>query len=282
MKIIEISDLLYGYGRKKPLFDQLQFQLETGNIYGLLGKNGAGKSTLLKIISGLLFPESGEISVMGHLPMDRKPAFLQDIFLLNEEFELPSMSIKRYVQFYACFYPKFDPDLFHSYLAEFKLGPSTKLDSLSYGQKKKFLLSFGLATNCQLVLLDEPTNGLDIPSKSQFRKVVASAMDDDRTFIISTHQVRDMEGLIDPIIVLDEGEIIFNEDTNSIMEKLKVTKTSTVAESENTLYSEGGFGTYTVVSVNDDHSETNMNLETLFNTVINSKERIHEIFKPHE
>ena len=282
MKLIEISDLLYSYGSKKPLFDQLKLKLETGNIYGLLGKNGAGKSTLLKIISGLLFPESGDVSVMGHRPIDRNPSFLQDVFLLTEEFELPSMSIKRYVQFYACFYPKFSEELFQSFLEEFKLDRSAELNSLSYGQKKKFLLSFGLATNSQLVILDEPTNGLDIPSKSQFRKVVARAMDNDRTFIISTHQVRDMEGLIDPIIILDEGEIIFNEGSESITKKLKVTKSASLVENPDMVYAEGGFGSYTIVSVNDDHSETNMNLETLFNTAINSKERIHEIFKGDE
>lgn len=282
MKVIEINDLLYAYGNQKPLFDRLHLSLEPGNIYGLLGKNGAGKSSLMKIIAGLLFPRSETIDVMGHRPSQRHPSFLQEVFLLSEEFDLPNMSIQQYVQFYSCFYPRFSTGLFQAYMDEFKLVTATKIQSLSYGQKKKFLLSFGLATDCKLLLLDEPTNGLDIPSKSQFRKLVANALTEERTFVISTHQVRDMEGLIDPVIILDEGEVVFNESAETVATKLKVSRRNSIEDETSLIYSEGGFGNYTIVSVNDDHSETNMPLEMLFNTVIHSKEQIHELFKANE
>tara|TARA_Y100000310_G_scaffold345059_1_gene461483 strand:- start:4122 stop:4940 length:819 start_codon:yes stop_codon:yes gene_type:complete len=270
---------LYTYGSKKPLFDRLDLDVAQGNIYGLLGKNGAGKSTLLKIIAGLLFPKGGEIQVLNHIPSKRDPNFLNQVFLLTEEFDLPAMTIDQYIRFYGSFYPDFGLEQFTNYLGEFKLISTDQISGLSYGQKKKFMLSFGLATNCKLLILDEPTNGLDIPSKSQFRKVVASAMSDERTFIISTHQVRDMEGFIDPIIILDEGEIVLNESMESITNKLKVVKSSKMPELDSVLYSEGNFGSYLSVEKNDDHSETNMALELLFNTVTSSKVRIHEIFK---
>lgn len=276
--MIQISDLLYGYGNKKPLFDQLRLTLPAGNIYGLLGRNGAGKSTLLKIISGLLFPVKGQINVFGYLPGDRLPQFLQEIYLVTEEFDLPSMTIRQFVKLYSPFYPRFSTEAFDSYIQEFQLSKAETLPSLSYGQKKKFLLSFGLATDCKLLILDEPTNGLDIPSKSQFRKVVASAIHENRSFIISTHQVRDMENLIDPIIILDEGEIVFHESYERIIQKLTVTRQTNLPDEHETVYAESHFGSYTVVRENTTGSETNMNLETLFNTVINSKERVYQLF----
>lgn len=257
----------------------MSLEIQPGNIYGLLGKNGAGKSTLLKIISGLLFPQAGEIKVLNHVPSERHPNFLNQIFLVTEEFDLPSMTIQQYLTYFGTFYPDFNADQFDQFLSEFKLTRKDKLNGLSYGQKKKFLLSFGLASNCKLLILDEPTNGLDIPSKSLFRKVVATAMTEDRTFIISTHQVRDMEGLIDPIIIIDEGEVVLNASSERITEKLKVIKSSKVPDSETSIYWEGNFGSYVVVEENTDHSETNMNLELLFNTVTSDKERVHEIFR---
>ena len=270
---------MYAYGNKKPLFDEMQLQLQEGNIYGLLGKNGAGKSTLLKIISGLLSPNSGEVHVLGYQPYDRNPDFLNQVFLLTEEFDLPTLTIEQYVKYYGGFYPEFDGSLLDQYLSEFKLSREQKITDLSYGQKKKFLLSFGLATNCKLLILDEPTNGLDIPSKSLFRKVVASAMTEDRTFIISTHQVRDMEGLIDPIIIVDEGEVILNQSMDEVAQKLKVVKSSKVPGEEVAIYWEGNFGSYVAVELNEDNSETNIGLELLFNAVTANKERIHEIFQ---
>lgn len=276
--MIQIDNLSYSYSKKMRLFDQLNLTLPAGNIYGLLGKNGAGKSTLLKIISGLLFPQGGQLSVVGFQPKDRYPQFLQEVYLVTEEFHLPSIGIRQFVRLYSPFYPRFDQGLFEAYASEFQLPMERRLSGLSYGQKKKFLLSFGLATDCKLLILDEPTNGLDIPSKSQFRKVVASAIHEERSFIISTHQVRDMENLIDPIIILDEGEIVFFEDYERVTKKLAIRKQSGMPDESGLVYSESTFGGYTVVTENATGVETSMNLEMLFNAVVNSKEKIHNIF----
>lgn len=276
--MIEIENLTFGYKKGEELFDELSLRLEPGNIYGLLGKNGAGKSTFLKIMSGLLFPKDGKLDVVGYTPKDRLPDFLQEIYLVTEEFHLPSMKIKSYVKYYSGFYPRFSHEQFGSYLHEFSLKENQKLDKLSYGQKKKFLLSFGLATDCKLLVLDEPTNGLDIPSKSQFRKVVANAIHEERSFIISTHQARDMENLIDPIIIMDEGQIVFFHDQMEIAQKLTVSKLKELP-ADKVVYSESTFGGFKVVQENKSSSESNMNLELLFNAVVNNKEEIHQIFK---
>jgi ABC-2 type transport system ATP-binding protein len=277
--MIKIDHLAFSYPNKREVFDSLDLSLSTGNVYGLLGKNGAGKSTLLKLIAGLLSPAKGNLEVLGFKPKDRYPEFLMEIFIVNEEFFLPSSSVLEYAMLYRRFYPRFNETLFEEYLYGFGLDKNHKLSTLSYGQKKNFLLSFGLATDCKVMILDEPTNGLDIPSKSQFRKIVANAIDENRTFIISTHQARDMENLIDPIIILDEGQVAFFQDYESISKKLTVSKEKEINGKKNIVYAEPTFGGYTVVRRNDAGEETNINLEILFNAVIHGKEQINKIFK---
>ena len=277
--MIQIKHLNFKYNHKHQLFNRLNLDLPSGNIYGLLGKNGAGKTTLLKLITGLLFPSEGHIQVINHDPKKRLPEFLREIYLVTEEFNLPSLKMDKYIQLYSPFYPRFNHGLFQGYLNEFKLPRDQKLSSMSYGQKKNFLISFGLATDCNLLILDEPTNGMDIPSKRQFRKIVANAIHEDRSFIISTHQVRDMENLIDPIIILDEGKVVFFENYERIASKLAITHQSKKPDIKTLIYSESSLGSYTVVKENTENEETNLNLELLFNAVINNTEKISELFK---
>lgn len=280
--MVQIENLSFGYNKKQLLFEQLNLTLPAGNIYGLLGKNGAGKSTLLKIITGLLFAQNGKINVAGYFPGDRFPNFLREIYLVTEEFYLPDIKIKRFLDLYSPFYPRFNFDLFEHCMSEFNLPEKQKLSAMSYGQKKNFLLSFGIATDCKLLLLDEPTNGLDIPSKSLFRKIVANAIHEERSFVISTHQVRDMENLIDPIIILDKGKIIFSQDYRRITEKLAFTRLTELPDKEVLIYSEPSLGSYTVVKLNSGTEETNVNLEMLFNAVTSNTDKMNEIFKHDE
>ena len=234
--MVELERLRFGYGRG-TLFRDLDLALEPGAIYGLLGLNGAGKSTLLRLIAGLLFPTSGRVSVLGHEPARRKPAFLSKLFVLPEELNVPGITDRQYITARAPFYPDFDRPRFERHLEALEVPQGRKLSSLSHGQQKKFLLSFGLATNASLLMLDEPTNGLDIPSKGLFRRLVAEALEDDRIFVVSTHQVRDVEALIDFILVLHEGKVLFH----GIVVYLLVlgTLVSVVVESLNLLF----FGT---------------------------------------
>lgn len=277
--MVQIENLTFSYRAKQKLFDELTLTLPKGNIYGLLGKNGAGKTSLLKLMAGLLFPKGGQMLIDSFEPRDRYPDFLKEIYLVTEEFHVPAMRMSRFVDLYSPFYPRFNRDLFDEYIKEFRLPADQKLTSLSYGQKKKFLLSFGLATDCHLLILDEPTNGLDIPSKSQFRKVVANAIHEERSFIISTHQARDMENLIDPIIILDEGKVVFFEDYERIAKNLTVTKTKELPDHDGVVYHESTFSGYTVVEANQTSEESNMNLELLFNAVVNNSAKVRQIFE---
>ncbi|MCP4024420.1 MAG: ABC transporter ATP-binding protein [Desulfobacteraceae bacterium] len=276
--MITLQDLSFSY-RKKELFSHLDLSLSSGGICGLLGKNGAGKTTLLKLISGLLFADQGNIRVTGEQPSDRSAGFLQKLFLVPEEFRFPSVSPQQYMRLYAPFYPLFNSKQFLTYLEEFELDAKTNVAQISFGQRKKCLLAFALAANCQVTLLDEPTNGLDIPSKKQFRRALASVLTDDRLFIISTHQVRDLESLIDPVVILDEGHIIFNRSIEEISKRLCIETLSTEPGANDALYSEKTFEGYKAVLKNPGYSENYIDLETLFNTVINSRDKVAAIFE---
>jgi ABC-2 type transport system ATP-binding protein len=276
---IEIRNLSFGY-TKERLFSNLDLTLRGGNIYGLLGKNGAGKTSLLKLICGLRFPDAGTFSVLGMEPHSRPAELLEDVYFLPEEFHTPPIGAELYLQLYAPFYPRFSEEEFRYYQAEFDLPTRKRLSELSYGQKKKFLLAFGLASRCRLVLLDEPTNGLDIPSKSQFRKLLARAGEQDRIILISTHQVRDMENLIDPIIILDEGKIIFQQPMAEVTRRLRVDVQMEQPSGDGVLYSEKALGGHVVVRPNEGAEETQLDLETLFNTVVTNRGRIAELFGP--
>ena len=265
--MVNIESLSFGYGNK-PLFKNLSMKLEEGNIYGLLGLNGAGKTSLLKLVSGLIFPEEGKTDVLGEEPRRRRPAFLSRIFLLMEDFKVPNVSQREYLMSRSPFYPNFDHEKFKRYLQEFGIPNNKKLSKLSFGQKKKFFIAFGLASNCELVLMDEPTNGLDIPSKTIFRSLIAEALSDDRTFIISTHQVRDVNALIDPIIILNEGQILFSHSMAEVTEHIRMTYTAAppAAGEPGLIYTQTAVGGYCSVWLGKD--EHPVDLEVLFNAVI--------------
>jgi ABC-2 type transport system ATP-binding protein len=275
--VIEIKNMSFGYKRQK-LFDNLQLSLQPGNIYGLLGKNGAGKTTLLKIISGLRLPQGGECRVLGQNPSRRPAALLEDICFISEELHVPAMLPSLYERLYAPLYPRFNHGVFHDYLKEFELDASKKLSENSYGQKKKFLLAFGMASGCRVLLMDEPTNGLDIPSKSQFRRLLARAGATDQIILISTHQVRDMENLIDPIIILDGGRIIFQQPIEQAAARLSTGIEREEPTDAGVLYAEKTLGGWVVVREKTGAEETNIDLETLFNAVTNGKDKIATLF----
>ena len=276
--MVRLTDINYHYKKAQPLFRQLSLALEPGNVYGLLGKNGAGKTSLLKIMAGLLFPKSGQVRVGAYRPGDRHPDFLSDLYLIPEELFLPEIAIGAYRDLYAPFYRRFDNARFEKYLASFGLNNSLKINQLSQGQKKKAITAFGLSTNARLLLLDEPTNGLDIPSKSLFRKTIAGAISDEQICVISTHQVRDMGSLMDPIIILDQGKIIFQENLQRIAERLQFEVTYSRGEPEGVYYTERVPGGYMVVRRNDDGEETEVDIEVFFNAMMSNPSDLQGLF----
>lgn len=279
--MIEIKNVFYRYLVGNWLFQDLNLQFLQGKVYGLLGKNGAGKTTLLKLISGLLFPTQGELFVNGYAPLQRQPVFLQDLYYVPEEFYIPELTVEQYCKLYSPFYPDFDQKVCTKLVRAFELPISQKLTTFSYGMKKKFLVAFGLATNCRIFILDEPTNGLDIPSKSQFRRIMASMITKEKIFIIATHQVRDIEKLIDAVAVLDEGKLIFNHSLESITNKLQFKRVSDLASPGHYIYSERILGGYMTVAECQQNvtTETDIDLEVLFNAIVRNKDQLSMVFE---
>jgi ABC-2 type transport system ATP-binding protein len=276
--MINIQNLHFAY-RKKPVFTGLSLQLQPGHIYGLLGKNGTGKSTLLRNIAGLLFPDNGKIEVLGFIPGKRQPAFLQEIFIVPEEFYLPDVPLQHLVNHHAPFYPKFNAAQFEKYIKEFEIPADNTLQNMSYGQKKKVLISFGLASNASMLLMDEPTNGLDIMSKSQFRKVMAGALDDNKCIVISTHQVKDLENLIDRITIIDEGKILFDQTVDAISRKLSFRISFDSEEVKQSLYSESSLRGSAIIAANTEGEESKLDLELLYKAIILNGAAIQSVFK---
>jgi len=277
--VIQLSHINFGYNQTE-LFSDLHDDIPMGRIYGLLGKNGVGKTTLLKLMTGLRFAQAGQCLVLDEDSSQRPVNMLKEIFFLPEEFSLPDISVQQYQRMYAPFYPKFDSESFRNYLQRFELDANKKLNAYSFGQKKKILLAFGLAANTRIMLLDEPTNGLDIPSKSQFRQVLASDFTAERLIIISTHQARDLERIIDAVIILNEGTILFHELLENVSERLAINFQSTSPDKQEALYVENVPGGYNVVTAARQDDGQSMDIEVLFNTVVSNPERVAAIFSP--
>lgn len=277
--MIEIKNMTFSYGHKKePLLSNFSMKLEKGNIYGLLGKNGAGKSTLLYLMSGLLTPKSGSVEYLGANVRRRLPVTQREIFLVPEEFELPRTSLISYIEVNSVFYPRFSKEDMVTYLHYFDMDIDLNLGELSMGQKKKVFMSFALATHTSLLLMDEPTNGLDIPGKSQFRKFIASGMDEEHIILISTHQVKDVERVLDHIIIMDRSKILLNESTDAIARKLYFTESSEKDIPQNAIYAMSSLKGNALVLPNTYQEEADINLELLFNATLCEPEKMRQCF----
>ncbi len=278
--IMSIKNLAFGYNKKKLLFEDFSLELPKGNIVGLLGKNGAGKSTLLYLMSGLLRPLKGSVVMNGCEVSQRKLTTLSDMFIVPEEFSLPRLTLMQFVRIYSVFYPRFSEQLLESCLKEFGLSKDVQLDKLSMGQKKQVYVCFALATNTSLLLLDEPTNGLDIPSKSQFRKVLASGMTDEKTVVISTHQVKDVDRLLDHVLMIERADILLDVSVSDITDKLYFGEQAVSVPTEHVLYVQPSAQGNSIICLNTDAEESQLQLGLLFNAVLADKEKIRKVFHP--
>lgn len=279
--MLTITNLGYAYPgrRSRQVLDGFTLALVPGNICGLLGPNGAGKSTLFALIAGLLTPRTGTIDYNGFTPRDRREAFLRDIFLVPEELDLPSMTLGEYTRVNSPFYPRFSEEAMTRCLEMFELKPDIHLARLSMGQRKKAFMSFALACNTSLVLMDEPANGLDIPGKSAFRRAVVESMTDERTIIISTHQVHDIDRIIDHVVVMDSEKVALNASTADIASRLTFRFTSDAAEARDALVAVPVPGGANIVEASaKPDTETEVDLETLFLLTRNHPDVVARLF----
>ena len=281
--MLQVENISFSYRRgKKEVLHDFSLSLEKGRVYGLLGKNGAGKSTLLYLMSGLLTPKRGERMCRGAGGRRRLPITLQDMFLVPEEFELPPISLVSYVELNSQFYPRFSKEDMVKYLHYFEMEQDIDLGALSMGQKKKVFMSFALATHTSLLIMDEPTNGLDIPGKSQFRKFIASGMSDDRTIIISTHQVRDIDKILDHVVIMDNSHVLLDASTANICSKFLFVESDDRELAEAAIYTLPSIQGNFLMLPNTDDEESEINLELLFGAALTDPEKIKGMFHPKQ
>lgn len=272
--MIQIKDMTFAYPkRKKNIHTNLTLSIEQNKIYGLLGKNGTGKSTLLYLIVGLLKPNYGTVTINGKPSFERSREILKEIFFVNEEFMLPEIPINDWAKTLSAFYPDYSDETLRNCLREFEIEGNPNMKSLSMGQKKKVFISFALASGARFLIMDEPTNGLDIPSKAQFRKVVASYISEDRSVIISTHQVHDIDLLLNHVIIIDNDSLLLNESISEITRKYVFEYRTPGSPCDDVIYQEPTLqGNATMAYRREGMEETNVNLELLFNAIITKKQ----------
>lgn len=272
--MIEIKNLKFGFGKNKRVYDGVDLRLAEGHIHGLLGSNGVGKSTLLKLIAGLLHPTEGTILIDGTDPSRRPVALLERLTLLPEESVLPNFTAAQYARLHAPFYPTWSDELFRHACRTLEVDPRVKLHSMSMGQRRKALIAFTLACDTPILLLDEPTNGLDIPSKGALRRLLAEQASEERTVIISTHAVREVENLIDNVVILDDKGPVINASVTEIGRRLHFGR---VDEAE-ALYAERRMGEAIGVEAADNDDDSRIDLELLFNASIRNRRRLTDLF----
>ncbi|RKN77942.1 ABC transporter ATP-binding protein [Ulvibacterium marinum] len=277
--MINFENFSFNYNKKAPLYRDLNLNLEPGKIYGLLGRNGAGKSTLLNNITGLNSPIGGKVRVNGQNPSNKTPSFLRDIYIIPDDVYIPAIGPDSFLKIYGSFYPNFSLSRCHEYLELLEVPHKRKLNRLSFGQQKKFIIAFALACNTRLLIMDEPTNGLDIPSKGLFRKLIASVTSRNKTFIVSTHQVRDLDNMIDHVLIVKNGQLLLNRNISEISEKITFQVQPESPNESNAIHSESSVGGYSVMRENLDNTDTEVNIEQLFNACITYPDKIRQIFK---
>jgi ABC-2 type transport system ATP-binding protein len=278
-RIIEIQELNFHYKRQNQLLAGVSLEFRSGTIYGLLGKKDEGKTTLLKLISGLLFPHTGKIDVLGHVPNSRHPKMLQEIFFLPEEAYSSSLGIEQFESIYAPFYPNFSSTTFYGYLNDFIIDATTDcINEMSYIQKKKLFIAFGLSTNAKLLLLDEPTDGLDDSSKEQLERILSAAINDKCCFLITSQHFNDLKSIAGNILIMNKHKIIFNQTRINISKKLYFNISDKKESSKPIVYFTEVLDGYQMICENTDENTSEIDLELLSNAVVENPERFKNIF----
>jgi len=215
--VVDVSDLTRTYGQKTAL-DRVSFSATTGKVYGLVGANGAGKTTLLKHLLGLLRPATGSVRVFGLDPVRDPVGVLSRIGYLSEEHELPEwMRVGELMSYTQAYHPTWDAAYARELLDTFKLDPAKKIKDLSKGMRAQAGLIAAVAHRPELLILDEPSSGLDaVVRRDILDAIVRTVADDGRTVIFSSHLLDEVERMSDHVTLIDQGRVVLSGDLDDV------------------------------------------------------------------
>lgn len=277
--MIKIEHLSFQYKKGNLVLDDISLNLSKGSIVGLLGCNGEGKTTLLKLLCGQLLPLSGNLLINGEDPSKRMRKTLEQVYYLPEEIIVPNLKVKTYFSLITPFYPNYSQEIAEEAMTEFRLDWEQRLSMLSQGQKKKVAIALALSLQTPLLLMDEPTNSLDTPSKSAFRKLLAKHISEEQAVIISTHQLRDLESLLDGIVILEGRHLLVNASIYKLSEIFSFGLVTDNNKAE-ALYEESSLsGDIGIFEHRDDMEEGLFSIELFLNGISREKEKISAILR---
>lgn len=264
--MIELSDVSYWYEPGKEVLRNISANIAGGRIYGLLGLNGTGKTTLLKLLSGLLFPKQGRITIDGENIVLRNVSTLMKVVFMPAELDFRDETAGKYVSMNSVFYPSFSREVLEDSLDKFGIGsPELSLKELSLGQKHKFMFAFLLSLGTEFLFLDEPLNGMDIPSRNTFRKLLFRHLREDQTAIISTHVTADLSNIITDVLIIREDGSLFCASLEDLSHRYIY---GIAASDTGAVYAENCAEGYRVIRQNDGEPESEIPVDILFNAVI--------------
>ena len=261
---------------QSPILKHLSFSIQPGNVYGVIGRNGAGKTTLLNCICGILRPKG--IFIDGQPFNGANPKMLTRIFMVTDV--IPDIHVKacKYASMLSCMYPNFSMELFQESMKQFQLDTDGFIDTLSLGQRKMVFLSLAFASGAPYIVLDEPTNGLDITSRKVFRKLVASNMTDDRAIIISTHHINEVSTLLDHILILNDKRLVFDHPAMEIGSTLSFVESDNESDAKNALYTLSSAYGKRLILPNTTGTDSKIDYELLFEAVLENPVLINSQF----
>ncbi|WP_410769143.1 ABC transporter ATP-binding protein [Fontibacillus sp. BL9] len=224
MNAIEVQGLCKSYG--SFTMSDMTFSVPRGYITGLIGPNGAGKSTLIKTIMGMVVPDKGEVSVFGRNVGPQEGDYKQEIgYISDENIFYDYLSLEQMKRIVAPFYPRWDEDLYQRYMDQFELPSRKKIKDCSKGMKMKYSIALAMSHHPKLLIMDEPTAGLDPVFRRELLDLLAEyILEEENTILFSTHLTTDLDRVADYVTFINRGSLVFSDTKDEILERYLIVK----------------------------------------------------------
>ncbi len=220
--VLKVINLAKSFGRKQ-VFENLSLTLEKGKVYGLLGRNGEGKTTLIRIIMGVIPADGGEMFYHGQAIGFGDATYKRDVGYIPEDpFFYGEMKVGELLNFNAAFYARWDIRRAEDYLRMFAIDSRARIKTLSRGMKLKLGFLVALAAGPELLILDDPTSGIDVPTRHDFlQDIIRELADAGTTVLFSTHMVHELERIVERLVILHGGRLIVDQDYEALRSMIK-------------------------------------------------------------